>query len=213
MSKFCEAFIFDNISGHDLARISGLLDLYPKQPIGNLLWSINGYKPDVNFILAYTNNSMLLKYAVKEESICAVYRQINDPVYKDTCVEAFIAFDGKGYYNLEFNCLGTALVGFGAGKEDRINVNPKLVNCIKTHHAIKTPGSGLLIEWELTLDIPFAVFEHHHITSLNNQACKANFYKCGDELPEPHFLSWNNIIYPHPNFHLPEFFGDVKFVP
>ena len=34
---------------------------------------------------------------------------------------------------------------------------------------------------------------------------KANFYKCGDKLPVPHFLSWKPINVPAPDFHLPCF--------
>lgn len=34
----------------------------------------------------------------------------------------------------------------------------------------------------------------------------ANFYKCGDDLPAPYYLSWNKIIAPKPDFHYPDFF-------
>ena len=40
---------------------------------------------------------------------------------------------------------------------------------------------------------------------------KANFYKCGDKLQTPHFLSWNRIDLPSPNFHRPDFFGTLEF--
>jgi hypothetical protein len=38
---------------------------------------------------------------------------------------------------------------------------------------------------------------------------RANFYKCGDELQVPHFLSWNPIGVETPDFHRPEFFGKL----
>ncbi|MDE6269894.1 MAG: hypothetical protein K2M12_03440, partial [Muribaculaceae bacterium] len=40
---------------------------------------------------------------------------------------------------------------------------------------------------------------------------RANFYKCGDLLSTPHFLSWNRVDTPHPDFHRPEYFGAIKF--
>ncbi len=40
---------------------------------------------------------------------------------------------------------------------------------------------------------------------------KANFYKCGDELQTPHFLSWNPIEIEKPDFHRPDFFGTLRF--
>jgi hypothetical protein len=214
MKQFQVSFISEHISGKDLSLTSELLDLEKKQHIDNLIWNSNDYIPEASFFMAYTASSILLKYIVKEKYIKAVYREINDPVYKDSCVEVFIAFDNESsYYNLEFNCLGTALAGYGSGKNDRIYIKKQLVEKIASHHLIKTPGNALntLIEWDLTLNIPFTVFEHHQITSLKNQVCSVNFYKCGDDLPEPHFLSWNNILSPYPNFHQPEFFGKVKF--
>ena len=38
---------------------------------------------------------------------------------------------------------------------------------------------------------------------------KGNFYKCGDETPRPHFGAWSPIENPTPDFHRPEFFGDL----
>jgi len=207
MKQFQAPFIDDVIS-KDLSQ-AALFNLTETQYIDNQLWLNNGYTPNVSFNVAYTSSAILLKYTVQEKNIKAIYRQINDPVYKDSCVELFIAFNNESrYYNLEFNCLGTPLVEYGSGKQGRVTINKQLIKKIESHNSIKTPN---LIEWELILKIPFTVFEYHTITSLKNQVCSVNFYKCGDELPEPHYLSWNNLVSPNPDFHLPEFFGQVKF--
>ena len=50
------------------------------------------------------------------------------------------------------------------------------------------------------------------IESLKGVCATANFYKCGDDLPEPHFVSWNKIEAPTPNFHLPKYFGEIEFI-
>ena len=65
--------------------------------------------------------------------------------------------------------------------------------------------------WELTAAIPVYLFEHHHDTRLHHMKVHGNFYKCGDALPEPHFLTWSNIEAPAPNFHLPGLFGKLIF--
>lgn len=39
---------------------------------------------------------------------------------------------------------------------------------------------------------------------------KANFYKCGDGLTVPHYLSWSPIVTEKPDFHRPEFFNQIK---
>ena len=35
------------------------------------------------------------------------------------------------------------------------------------------------------------------------------FYKCGDKTAHPHFLSWNPVGTPAPDFHRPDFFGEL----
>jgi len=175
-------------------------------------WQSGGNKPDVMFFIAYGDDALYLKFAVKEKHFRATYRQTNDPVYKDSCVEFFIEFDeDNAYYNFEFNAIGTPLVGYGLpGNRELLPV--LLISDIKSAASNKNVQGDLLpFEWELRLAIPFSLFYKHSISTLKGKACKANFYKCGDDLPEPHFLCWNNIIADKPNFHLPEFFGKLIF--
>ena len=214
MREFEATFLPDNISEKGLKHVSSFLDLQQEQQIDHLLWSDTGYKPQVGFAMAYNDKGIFIKFSVQERFVKAVYREINEPVYKDSCVEMFIAFNGDdNYYNLEFNCLGTALVGYGSGKHDRINLQKQFIKKIKSVHHLKTDinSDEMPIKWHLVLYIPYDVFVHHHINTLTGNKCRANFYKCGDDLPEPHFLSWNNIESLTPNFHLSEFFGLVKF--
>jgi hypothetical protein len=42
--------------------------------------------------------------------------------------------------------------------------------------------------------------------------CRGNIYKCGDALPVPHYVSWRPIDTPDPDFHRPEYFGQIVFV-
>ncbi len=171
-------------------------------------------KPKVNFTIAHSGTAILLNYYVEEKSVQAKYREINDPVYKDSCVEFFIAFnDDTSYYNLEFNCMGTCLAGFGNDRENRLLLSKDKVKAIKTNAQLKKIQDQDLIAWELNLFIPISVFCHNNFTSLEGENCKVNFYKCGDDLPEPHFMAWKNVITKTPNFHLPEFFGEGYFQP
>lgn len=207
-------FVEDSALSEGLRQLFATSLVSDEQYIDNLLWSSDGYKPAVSFKMAHTRDSILLSYVVREKHTRADHHIINSPVYKDSCVEFFIAFNGDDkYYNLEFNSIGTSLVGYGTGNTGRVPVREDLISQIKNEKILEMPNSDpeLLIQWELALSIPFRVFEYHHITSLTNQMCSANFFKCGDDLPEPHFLAWNNIDNPIPNFHLPAFFGKVEF--
>ena len=65
--------------------------------------------------------------------------------------------------------------------------------------------------WQLALAIPAAAVFNHSVKDFSGLHMRANFYKCGDLLQTPHFLSWNPIQLPKPCFHCPEFFGNIHF--
>ena len=88
--------------------------------------------PKVSFKIAHGNDCVFIKYEVEEHEVLARYRNTNDPVYKDSCVEFFIAFgDENSYYNLEFNRLGTCLGGFGMPGETRTLLPAELLETIR----------------------------------------------------------------------------------
>jgi hypothetical protein len=207
-------FIPGTYNENNLNELSDLLEKVEKYKIDNLLWSETGYFPSVNFAIAHLDDSIALKYWVKERHTKAIYKTANDPVYEDSCVEFFIGFgDDDHYYNLEFNAIGTALAGFGINRHGRVAIANDKVSLIKALSNINwADDSNGFNTWELTLQVPFGVFINHDIKSLNGVNGKANFFKCGDELPEPHFISWSNIDSSVPDFHLSQFFGAIKFV-
>lgn len=179
-----------------------------QEKIDCLPWPAYPYKPAVTFAIAHTTDALLLQYSVREKFIKAATGFSNGPVYQDSCVEFFISFDGAAYYNFEFNCIGTALAAYGKERANRTFLPPETIREIKRQACIKHEEE---IAWELAVVIPFSVFIQDDITSLNGKTCSANFYKCGDLLPEPHFLAWSPIASPEPDFHLPKFFGTLLF--
>jgi len=195
-----------------MESVSNLMDALESSSLQYAPWShAFPYQPNVRFSIAYSNHAIYLKYYVQERSVRAATTEINGPVWEDSCVEFFISFDGKHYYNFEFNCTGTALVGYGTTKAERRVLPPELIQTISTFSVIQNKTGDENKHWELTLSIPLQVFLHSSIESLKGRQCLANFYKCGDLLPEPHFISWKNIDSPEPNFHLLHFFGTLDF--
>ena len=194
--------------------VSELLHHQEKHFIRHAPWPAYPYMPAVSFAMAYGINSLLLQYEVAEKEVRAVYTQPNDPVYKDSCVEFFVSFDEKGYYNFEFNCIGTCLAAFGPGRSERTFLPIAAIEKIKSLSHICRGGSRSGdVHWQLTMMLPFDAFIHHSLTDLKNKKARANFYKCGDETQQPHYLCWNNIQAPKPDFHLPQFFGTLQFAP
>ena len=196
-----------------IAEISMKLDHVRQEIVDHAPWNAFPYKPQASFAMAYGDSSVYLKFFVEEKHVKAVYSEPNQPVYKDSCVEFFVSFaDEPEYYNFEFNCAGTCLLSFGEQRNNRKMTTADLIKSIAFQSSIKpAKNKGANIGWELTLAIPFAAFQYHEIASMKGKQCRANFYKCGDDLPEPHFLAWNMINTEEPDFHRPEFFGTLEF--
>ena len=175
------------------------------------------YPSDIKaeFGIGFDDNNIYLSYAVEEQSTKAIYTEINDPVWEDSCVEFFISFDSENYYNLEFNCIGNVLVGYGnSDKTKRKQLDKNIIREIKTTPSLGKSKIEIInrkTEWELDIVIPKSIFIYNNIDKFDNKKVKCNFYKCGDEQVLPHFLSWSPIKNDTPNFHLPEFFGELIF--
>ncbi|MCL4637439.1 MULTISPECIES: carbohydrate-binding family 9-like protein [Olivibacter] len=190
--------------------IRSVFSMMEAHAIASLNWKEYYYVPKVSFKIAYTDESILLYYEVFEKHIRAAYLHNNEPVYRDSCVEFFISFDGSNYYNFEFNCIGTMLSAYGSQiMEKRQLASQDRIGSIYRDTNIHATPNG--VQWDLVANIPFSVFKEDSINSLKARECLANFYKCGDDLPIPHFLSWAPIDNPKPNFHLPAFFGKLHF--
>ena len=168
------------------------------------------YIPCIQFQVAYTDQAILVHYSVQEEYVKGQYIRPNENVWEDSCVEFFISFDNREtYYNVEFNVLGVGLVGYGTSvKSNRNRLSAEEILQINAFSSVQTIDGKK--SWQQILQIPFSVFKVNAVDLKGKQA-HANFYKCGDALPNPHFIAWNDIDNPTPNFHLPQFFGEVSF--
>ena len=60
------------------------------------------------------------------------------------------------------------------------------------------------MEWEIPLKLIFRDQD-----PVFPQQLRVNFYKCADKTKRPHFVSWQPIDLPNPDFHCPEFFGEL----
>lgn len=201
---------------YDLLDISKEIDLLTEiYRIDKVNWPDFSYKPSVKFRIAYGKRELFLKYYVEEEAIRAEKSLNNDMVCEDSCVEFFVSPAADGvYYNFEFNCIGTCRVGFGTSRADNSVIDLETVDKIRRYSTLgnkpfhERKGS---FKWELIAVIPLGIFERYKITTLQGMVFRANFYKCGDKLSLPHYLTWNEVGTPEPDFHSSDFFGEIQF--
>ena len=67
-------------------------------------------------------------------------------------------------------------------------------------------------EWTLEYRVPLALFKSLYGEEVRpGRRAAANFYKCGDETEVPHYGAWSPVGTPAPDFHRPEFFGEIVF--
>jgi len=200
---------------HPVTEISEALDNMPTHGIDITPWHEKEMVPDARFAIAHGSDSLFLKYHVTEYNPRVIYTNTNEPVYKDSCVEFFMAFENENaYYNFEFNILGNALVGYGTDGANRHLLPVHLIRKIRTQTTatmLRETGEGL-VHWQLTVVIPLTLFMHHTISSLRGKICSVNFNKCGDDLSDPHFLTWSDIQAEQPDFHMRRFFGTLEFI-
>lgn len=117
------------------------------------------------------------------------------------------------YTNFEFNCIGTCSASSRRSRnEDIVLFSPNEMAAIQRY-----PSMGRrafkemegMFEWELTVKIPMKLM---NIDPENlPEKIRVNFYKCADDTDSMHFVSWAPIDTENPDFHRPEYFGELYF--
>ena len=171
------------------------------------------YHPLTAFTIAYSNKYIYVDFYVRGNYLKAVNYTNNSPVAEDSCVEFFLQVPGsKEYWNFEFNCIGTVSASHRETRENPTRLNDNEISQIKRYASCGTrPFEEMegIFSWNLIIAIPFSLI------GINEnelpEKILGNFYKCGSKTSNPHLLSWSPIVYPKPDFHRPEFFGELFF--
>ena len=110
------------------------------------------------------------------------------------------------------NCIGTLLAAKRKSRTECSHFDASVLDNVIRYSSLKRKEydeSGRMFSWEVSMGIPFSMI------GLDGNALpgkiRANFFKCADKSAHPHFLSWNPIDVPSPDFHRPDFFGKLEF--
>lgn len=178
---------------------------------------VSGRGTRVTFTIRHDGKSIYLFYQVKEEEVRAVNTEINSPVWEDSCVEFFLSLeaDSPNYYNFEINAIGTVLGAYGPNRSQREWLSESLLSEVETIPSfgrIPFENTEASTSWNIQIKIPVKVLGHSEVSSLSGTDGYGNFYKCGDKLKQPHYLSWKPVLTPTPDFHTPRYFGHLSFL-
>ena len=170
-------------------------------------------KPEARVEVRNDHEYLYLHYYVQGEQLRAVTTEDQGPVWEDSCVEFFCRVPGEPYYmNFETNCIGAMVASRRRGKTEDVQPLPpeemaQIVRRCTFPREVIEERDGLF-RWEVELRIPLSLIFRNRPPQFP-QPLQANFYKCADKTKKPHFLSWQPISLPNPNFHCPEFFGEI----
>ena len=208
MKTFKAQYIADVQTLSDEALREALAAVEP-QALDCVNWSEFPYAPSVNFRLAYSDKAIAILFEVSEAHVRAAAMESNGPVWEDSCVEFFIMTpDGKHYVNVEMNCIGTILAARRTSRHDAVHFTEDRLSAIRhftslPHEPIDSRQEGQ--SWWAVEVIPFESLGYEQ----KPESLRVNLYKCGDKCDTPHFLSWSPIGLPQPDFHCPDFFGEI----
>ncbi len=201
----------------DLNTIPLLLEEQAElQSIDMINWPAFPYEPNVSFRIGHVHNEIWIVFYVTENHVLAQHTATNSATHMDSCVEFFIdPKQDSHYYNFEFNAIGTTHLGYGPSIRERKFIDPTLIESkVQTKSSLgsepvdKQDGP---YSWQLTVVVPTDILIHEPSLELSGSTANANFFKCGDETSEPHYLSWNPVHTDRPSFHQPEYFGQLVF--
>ena len=164
------------------------------------------YRPEARAYVAWDASGLHVLLCAREETIVAKAKAFDGDVWLDSCLEFFFRpfEDDPRYINIETNAAGAALIGIGPHRDDRVRLSecPPGMNFRASAHC----GGW----WAVAYAVPNAVIEGWFGRPLTaGSALRGNFYKC-DETLHPHFGSWSPVEAPEPDFHQPDFFGELR---
>lgn len=196
----------------DLSSVGDVMETKARREnIDVINWDSYPYKPIVVFDIARTDKNLYLRYFVRGNALKALYADDRSPVYTDSCVEFFMKrTDGNEYFNFEFNCIGACDASRRQSREVSEPISPEEYQSIRRYSSLEkntfAEKSGIHA-WELIVSIPLTVMglDPENLP----EKILGNFYKCADETAFPHFVSWSPIATEQPDFHRPEFFGEI----
>ena len=169
------------------------------------------YAPVCAGRIARTEGSLVVDFRVSGLDLRAENKEDNGSQWEDSCVEFFVEDpDGSVYYNFEINALGKVLACSGPDRNHRTPRPADEMKAIARFASVSKVDSVKegLQNWRVCIIIPFELIG---IDPENlPKKIRANFYKCGDLTAHPHYVSWAPIDTPQPDFHRPEFFGELR---
>lgn len=188
--------------------------------IDKYMGKVSEFRPEVEAKMMYDSDNVYVIFRVKDRFVKSHVTEYNGNVSGDSCVEFFFAPDSNfplKYFNLEINAGGTPLIYYISNPWTEFKkLEAENIRQIEIAHSLPSvvdPEIREPVTWTIEYRIPLSMLSKFSNVSRPAPGViwKANFYKTGSQTSNPNYLTWNFVDNPKPNFHLPQFFGTLKF--
>ena len=178
------------------------------------------FQPKVEAKMMYDDDNVYVIFRVKDRFVQSTVQEYNGSVSENSCVEFFFSPDTAfplRYFNLEINAGGTPLIYYitQPRKEYKALENNEIKQIEIAHSLPKKVDPEITepVTWVIEYRLPLSILKKYsNITQpAPGVTWKGNFYKTGSKTSNPNYLTWSFVDNPTPDFHLPRFFGTLKF--
>jgi len=187
-------------------------------PIRNFMGKLPAFQPVVTAKMMYDTENVYLIYKVEDRHVRIQNTKFNGPVSTDACVEFFFSPDSDWplrYFNVEINAGGTGLMSYHKDGK-RTNLKEEDFSVVEIAHTLPKKLEQEISEpvtWFLEFKMPLSLLAKYGNFTQPKKGVewKANFYKTSSRSTNPHYITWNVVQNPVPQFHLPQYFGTLVF--
>lgn len=183
----------------------------------------SNHKPLTQARVLHDGQALAVIFRVEDRYVLARNTEYQSPTHKDSCVEFFVRpRPDRGYFNFEFNAIGTLLLWyveqprgadgvFGKYTEVPKDIASSIMVLASQTKPIPVEAPGPMV-WTVSYRIPLSLFERFTgpLRKLSGQTWRANFYKCADDSSHPHWGYWADIG-DRLDFHQPDRFEEIMF--
>lgn len=188
--------------------------------LSNYMGQIPSFRPNVYVKMMYDKDNLYLIFKVKDRFVRSIVDEYNGPVSTDACVEFFFSPDisfPERYFNLEINAGGIPLMSYHVyGQKEYQKFSIEDLKKIEIAHSLPGKVDTEIVSpitWTIEYKLPVSILKKYGSVAYPEagKIWKANFYKTASKGSNPHYITWSKVDNEKPNFHLPQFFGEIKF--
>ena len=175
--------------------------------ITHLLWGTKAIPTTYGKIACWKDHGFLVEMTCEEKDPLRTYTKMNDPVSRDSGMEAFLGFWSEEtplYVNVEMNANGATLMQYGTERANRTFFTEEQIRICQPQAVMEEK------RWSIRFFLPLQLLEEigGSIPQTSGTKIACNFYKVceGGNAGQIHYASYSPVDVLKPDFHRPEFF-------